>query len=120
MIPLGQHARDSVRRSVDGVFVPEHAGEQQSSGSDRFAVLGARTFGEELDRLLPRRPDDRKDARHATAIAVGRNHALALLSGGTVKAWGSNSNGQLRDNSTTDRSSCEPPGHSRASPIRAR
>jgi alpha-tubulin suppressor-like RCC1 family protein len=30
-----------------------------------------------------------------TAIAAGREHALALLRGGTVKAWGVNSSGQL-------------------------
>ena len=38
-------------------------------------------------------------------IAVGRNHTLVLLSDGTVKAFGSNANGQLGDNTTTDRSS---------------
>ena len=40
-----------------------------------------------------------------TAIAVGRNHTLALLTDGTVKLWGENANGQLGDNSMTDRTS---------------
>ena len=37
-----------------------------------------------------------------TAVAAGNEHSLALKSDGTVWAWGSNSNGQLGDNSTTD------------------
>jgi hypothetical protein len=36
------------------------------------------------------------------AIAAGGSHGLALLSGGTVDSWGSNSNGQLGNNSTTN------------------
>lgn len=35
-----------------------------------------------------------------TAIAAGRAHSLALCSDGTVAAWGSNSSGQLGDNTT--------------------
>jgi alpha-tubulin suppressor-like RCC1 family protein len=34
------------------------------------------------------------------AIAAGDNHSLALKSNGTVVAWGSNSNGQIGDNSS--------------------
>ena len=37
-------------------------------------------------------------------IAEGGNHSLALCSDGTLAAWGSNSNGQLGNNSTTDSS----------------
>ena len=36
------------------------------------------------------------------AVAAGYNHSLALCSDGTVAAWGSNDNGQLGNNSTTD------------------
>jgi alpha-tubulin suppressor-like RCC1 family protein len=37
-----------------------------------------------------------------TAVAAGNEHSLALKSDGTVWAWGSNSNGQLGDNSLTN------------------
>jgi RHS repeat-associated protein len=37
-----------------------------------------------------------------TAIATGNYHALALLSNGTVKAWGFNADGELGDGSTTN------------------
>ena len=38
-----------------------------------------------------------------TAIAAGDRHSLALLSNGTVMAWGQNIYGQLGDGTTTDR-----------------
>ncbi|MDD3877499.1 MAG: PKD domain-containing protein, partial [Bacteroidales bacterium] len=37
------------------------------------------------------------------AVAAGANHTLALRSDGTVWSWGQNTNGQLGDNSTTQR-----------------
>jgi len=40
---------------------------------------------------------------HVTAIAAGGQHSLALNSLGVVYAWGSNSNGQLGDNTHTNR-----------------
>jgi alpha-tubulin suppressor-like RCC1 family protein len=39
-----------------------------------------------------------------TALNGGRFHAVALKPDGTVWAWGSNSNGQLGDGTTTSRS----------------
>lgn len=38
-------------------------------------------------------------------IAAGGRHACALISDGTVKCWGGNGDGQLGDNSTTERAS---------------
>ena len=43
-----------------------------------------------------------------SAIAVGYLHACALLSGGAVKCWGANGNGQLGDGTTKDRHSAVP------------
>ena len=43
-----------------------------------------------------------------TAIAAGQYHALALMSDGTVRAWGSNVSGQLGDSSTTQRNAPVP------------
>ncbi len=39
-----------------------------------------------------------------TAVAAGNSHTMALKNDGTVWTWGSNSNGQLGDGTTTDRS----------------
>jgi len=38
------------------------------------------------------------------AIGAGFSHGLALLSDGTLRAWGTNDYGQLGDNTTTNRS----------------
>jgi alpha-tubulin suppressor-like RCC1 family protein len=52
---------------------------------------------------------------NVTAIAAGGDHALALLSNGTVMAWGLNSDGQLGDGTSTgpstsclDQAPCDP------------
>ncbi|SVB61851.1 uncharacterized protein METZ01_LOCUS214705, partial [marine metagenome] len=39
-----------------------------------------------------------------TAVAAGFHHCIALATDGTIYAWGSNDEGQLGENSTTDRS----------------
>jgi alpha-tubulin suppressor-like RCC1 family protein len=43
-----------------------------------------------------------------TFIAGGRDHGLAVLANGTVRAWGANTYGQLGDGTTTRRTSPVP------------
>ena len=49
-------------------------------------------------------PVDVLDISDATAIAGGGASTCAIVTGGAVKCWGSNSSGQLGDGTTTDRS----------------
>jgi alpha-tubulin suppressor-like RCC1 family protein len=53
-------------------------------------------------------PDQVPGLSDVTAIAAGYDHTLALLSDGTVRAWGGNFFGQLGDGSTTVRRSPVP------------
>ncbi len=45
--------------------------------------------------------DEATSLSGVTAVAAGGNHCLALKSNGTLLAWGSNTKGQLGNNSTT-------------------
>jgi alpha-tubulin suppressor-like RCC1 family protein len=67
-------------------------------GSNYFGQLGDGTF---VDRHSPVDVDGLSSG--VTAIAVGGDQACALTIGGGVKCWGRNENGELGDDTTTDR-----------------
>jgi alpha-tubulin suppressor-like RCC1 family protein len=49
-------------------------------------------------------PTDVSGVSNAVDVGAGNGHSLAVLSDGTVRAWGDNYMGQLGDGTTTDRS----------------
>ena len=67
-------------------------------GSNAFGQLGDGTI---VDKLVP--TQEITGATDWAAVAAGSIHALALKSGGTLWAWGSNANGRLGDGTTTNR-----------------
>jgi alpha-tubulin suppressor-like RCC1 family protein len=66
-------------------------------GSDCYGQLG---IGFTIDSATT--PMHVPGISNATQVAAGGAHSLALLSDGTVRAWGSNSSGQLGNGTTTD------------------
>jgi alpha-tubulin suppressor-like RCC1 family protein len=66
------------------------SGTVQAWGSNQFGQL-ANSGAEEESNL----PVPASGLANVTAISAGASHALALLGGGTVMAWGENSSGQL-------------------------
>jgi alpha-tubulin suppressor-like RCC1 family protein len=70
-------------------------------GRNDFGELGDGTTGGECE--CSRIPTAIAGLSGVTAIAAGGQHSLALLSNGTVKAWGSNAAGELGDGSTEQR-----------------
>jgi hypothetical protein len=69
-------------------------GTAKAWGSDESGQLANHAIGE-LETPQSDLPVAVESLSGATAVAAGRNHALALLSDGTVKAWGNDAAGEL-------------------------
>ena len=79
-------------------------GEVRCWGSNGYGQLGDDTS---VDRSIPVKVNISSDAASSetvAAIALGQRHSCALIPGQGVQCWGSNSDGQLGDGTTTDRS----------------
>jgi alpha-tubulin suppressor-like RCC1 family protein len=72
-------------------------GTVEAWGDDTFGQLGNGIVSSNGDSEAPSAVPD---LTGATAVAAGEEHSLALLSNGTVMAWGDNLEGQLGDGTT--------------------
>ena len=67
-------------------------------GRNQYGQLGqgsTATIGDQPGAIAAMPPIDLGSGRTATALALGQEHACALLDDGTVKCWGRNQLGQL-------------------------
>jgi alpha-tubulin suppressor-like RCC1 family protein len=64
------------------------------------------TLGDGSEEELSRTPVAVSELSEVASIAAGSNHALAVLSVGTVKAWGMNNSGQIGNGTETGPSPC--------------
>lgn len=72
-------------------------------GANRYGMLGD---GTREDRLLPvhvKSPDGTSSLSGVSSVAIGGQHAVAVLTTGEVFAWGRNDEGQLGDGTGVDR-----------------
>ncbi|WOX26364.1 hypothetical protein [Streptomyces solicathayae] len=76
-------------------------------GGNSFGELGDGTTSG-VPTTDHRTPGTVRELSGVTAVAAGCSHSLALLSNGTVKAWGNNFSGQLGDGTTLDISNSTP------------
>jgi alpha-tubulin suppressor-like RCC1 family protein len=72
-------------------------------GANEFGQLGDGTTGDKFE-MVP----VKGLSNDVVAIAAGEDHSLALLSDGTVMAWGSNAEGQLGNGNSTGPETCGP------------
>jgi alpha-tubulin suppressor-like RCC1 family protein len=85
----------------------------ESAGENEFGQLGSGTKGPEIcvvaeegkkfTHLCSTTPVELLQLQPPVAVAAGSRHSLALLSDGTVLAWGNNEHGQLGDGTTSNR-----------------
>ena len=69
----------------------------------RYGDAAARPGGRVRQRVWGRAAAAGSTLSGVVAIAAGYTHTCALLSDGSARCWGSNANGQLGDNTTTER-----------------
>ena len=69
-------------------------------GGNDWGQIGDNTT---TDRFSPTQTFPFTDGKKAVAITSGRAHHCALLDDGTVSCWGHNNQGQIGDNTTTNR-----------------
>jgi alpha-tubulin suppressor-like RCC1 family protein len=92
-------------------FALLHNGTVMGWGADAVGQVGNGTSGEtvNLPAAVCAQGEKAPCTQHlgnVTAIAAGEAFALALLSNGTVMAWGTNNRGELGDGSTTGPETC--------------
>jgi RHS repeat-associated protein len=82
------------------------AGSVEAWGGNQFGQLGDGSFTGPttcFDELpCSPTPQEVSEIGNATAIAAGGAHSLALLTDGTIRAWGKNTEGQLGNGKTTN------------------
>ena len=99
-MPLGRKAVEISAGSYHTCTVLDD-GSVRCWGSNEFGQLGD---GTEIERTSPV-PVDLGQGMSAIGISSGESHTCAVLNDRSIKCWGQNSNGQLGDGTTEDRSS---------------
>lgn len=106
-----RESRETIKGVIDIAAGEEHSlallstGEVRAWGNGESGQLGDENLANKKEAVPVRKLKDTTTSV-ATSIAAGEEHSLALLSDGTVMAWGSNSAGQLGDGTTTGPDQC--------------